>query len=66
MTSPYSIYIPIGITYKDYKVEYFAAYNDSGAGTCLCKAECFPKEYQQNLRPIKRRDISDKIIEIDT
>ena len=49
MTSPYSIYIPIGITYKDFKAEYFAAYIDSGSGSCLCKPDCFPQQYHQDL-----------------
>jgi hypothetical protein len=65
MTNPYSIYIPIGITYKDYKTEYFVAYINSGSGTCMCKADCFPKEYHQTLSPIKGRDISNQLIEID-
>ncbi|KAJ0435388.1 putative nucleotidyltransferase, Ribonuclease H [Helianthus annuus] len=51
MTSPKSIYIPIGITYKDYKAEYFAAYIDSGSGLCICKPDCFPKDYHEDLTP---------------
>lgn len=65
MTSPYSIYIPIGITYKDYKAEYFAAYIDSGSGSCLCKPDCFPNKYHQELPIIKGRDISNNLIEIN-
>lgn len=66
MTSPLSIYIPIGLTYKDYKVEYFAAYIDNGAGTCICKPECFPKEYHQQLKPTKGKDISNNILTLTT
>ena len=57
MTSPLSIYIPIGVTYKDYKAEYFAAYIDNGAGTCICRPECFPTEYHQQLRATKGLNI---------
>ena len=49
MTSQYSIYIPIGITYTDNKVEYFAGYVDSGSGTYLCKATYFPPQYHETL-----------------
>ena len=45
MTSPFSIYILIGLTYPDYKAEPFAAYIDSGSGICLSKPACFPEEY---------------------
>ena len=31
--SQYGIYIPIKIRCKDYKVDYFVAYTDSGSGT---------------------------------
>ena len=64
MTSPYSTYIPIGVTYKEYKAEHFTAYIDSGSGSCLCKKDCFPKEYHKDLIPIKGKDISNNIIEI--
>ena len=43
MTSPYSIYILIGLTNPDYKVENFAAYIDSGSSLCFAKDDCFPK-----------------------
>ena len=43
MTSPYSIYTLIGLTYHDYKVENFAAYIDSGSGLCFAKDDRFPK-----------------------
>ena len=49
MTSPFSIYILIGLTYPDYKVEPFAAYIDSGSGICLSKPACFPEEYHTDL-----------------
>lgn len=65
MTSPYSIYIPIGITYKDYKAEYFAAYIDCGAGICICKPDCYPKEYHQELRPHIGRGISKELVILD-
>ncbi|KAL5743979.1 hypothetical protein ACOSQ2_027095 [Xanthoceras sorbifolium] len=64
MTSPYSIYIPIGVTYKDYKAEYFAAYIDSGSGCCVSKPQCFPEKYHQDLPIIRGRDISNQLIEI--
>ena len=41
MTSPYSIYILIGLTYLDYKAKNFAASIDSGSGLCLAKEDCF-------------------------
>ena len=62
MTSQYSIYIPIGITYKDYKAEYFAAYIDSGSGTCLCKPTCFPQQYHETLPDRTGIDISNNPI----
>ena len=49
MTSPYSIYILIGLTYLDYKLENFAAYIDYGSGLCFAKEDCFPKQYHANL-----------------
>lgn len=66
MTSPYSIYIPIGITYKDYRAEYFAAYIDNGSGMCLCKPDCFPSTYKQDLLPQRGKDISDQLIILNT
>ena len=62
MTSPKSIYIPIGITYKDYKAEYFAAYIDSGSGLCICKPDCFPKEYHEDLTPCNGVSFSKTIV----
>lgn len=62
MTSRNSVYIPIGITYKDYKAEYFAAYMDSGAGICVCKPECYPKEYHQNLDTYRGISFNKEII----
>ena len=62
MTSPFSIYILIGLTYPDYKAEPFAAYIDSGSGLCLYKPDCFPPEYHENLPPIQGKDISNKYI----
>ena len=62
MTSPFSIYILIGLTYPDYKAEPFAAYIDSGSSLCLSKPDCFPLEYHENLLPIQGKDISNKDI----
>jgi len=62
MTSSKSIYIPIGITYKDYKAEYFAAYIDSGSGVCVCKPDCFPKEYHEDLEPCNGISFSKNIV----
>jgi hypothetical protein len=62
MTSPNSIYIPIGITYKDYKAEYFAAFIDSGSGLCICKPDCYPKEYHEDLTPCNGISISRDIV----
>ena len=62
MTSPKSIYIPIGITYKNYKAEYFAAYVDSGSGLCICKSECFPEEYHEDLIPCNGISFSKDIV----
>ena len=58
MTSPFSIYILIGITYLDYKAEPFAAYIDSGFGLCLSKPNCFPTEYHTDLPAIQGKYIS--------
>ena len=49
MTSPYSIYILIGLTYLDYKSENFVAYIDLGSGLCLAKEDCFLKQYHEIL-----------------
>ena len=64
MTSPNGIYIPIELTYKDYKAEYFVAYIDSGLGSCLCKWSCFPKKYTKKLKEIVGPDISNKPIHL--
>ena len=58
MTSSFSIYILIGITYPDYKVEPFATYIDSESGLCLSKSDCFPYAYHTNLPAIQGKDIS--------
>ena len=58
MTSPFSIYILIGITYTDYKAEPFAAYINSRSGLCLSKSDCFPIEYHTDLPAIQGKDIS--------
>ena len=62
MTSRSSVYIPMGITYKDYKAEYFAAYIDSGAGLCVCKPECYPKEYHQDLETYRGISFSKEVL----
>ena len=62
MTSPFSIYILIGLTYLDYKAEPFADYIDSGSGLCLPKPDCFPQEYHENLPSIHGKDISNNDI----
>ena len=62
MTSPFSIYILIGLTYPDYKAEPFAAYVDSGSGICLSKSACFPEEYHTDLPAIQGKDISNQNI----
>ena len=62
MTSPFSIYILIGITYLDYKTEPFAAYIDSESGLCLSKADCFLAKYHTDLPAIQGKDISDQNI----
>ena len=62
MTSPYSMYILIGLTYPDYKTENFTAYIDSGSGLCLAKEDCFPKQYHENLPCVQEKDISNDII----
>ena len=62
MTSPFSIYILIGLTYPDYKAEPFAAYIDFGSGLCLAKFDCFPPEYHATLPDIQGKDISNQDI----
>ena len=62
MTSPFSIYILIGITYLDYKTEPFAAYIDSESGLCLSKADCFLAKYHTDLPAIQGKDISNQNI----
>ena len=62
MTSPFSIYIVIGLTYPDYKAKPFAAYIDSGLGICLSKSACFPEEYHTDLPAIQGKDISNQNI----
>ena len=64
MTSPFSIYILIGLTYPDYKAEPFAAYVDSGSGICLSKSACFPEEYHTDLPAIQGKDISNQNINL--
>ena len=61
MTSPFSIYIFIGLTYLDYKVEPFAAYIDSGSKLCLSKSDCFPHDHT-DLPAIHGKDISNQNI----
>jgi len=58
------IYIPIGLTYPDYKVEYFATYIDSGLGTCLYKRTCFLENYIENMTSIIGLDISNNRIHL--
>ena len=62
MSSPFSIYILIGLTYPDYKAEPFAAYVDSGSSICLSKSACFPEEYHTDLPAIQGKDISNQNI----
>ena len=62
MTSPFSIYILIGLTYPDYKIEPFATYIDSSSGLCLSKLACFPDEYHMDLPAIQGKDISNQNI----
>lgn len=62
MTSPFSIYISVGMLYEKYKVEYFAAYIDSGAGICTTKRGVFLEELEENLNPIAGRDFSKRIL----
>ena len=62
MTSSFSIYILIGLTYFDYNVEPFAAYIDSGSSLCLSKPDFFPLKYHENLPPIQGKDISNEDI----
>ncbi|KAL0385885.1 UNVERIFIED_CONTAM: putative enzymatic polyprotein [Sesamum radiatum] len=62
MTSPFSIYISVGMLYDQYKIEYFAAYIDSGSGICTAKRGVFPKEAMETLPVIAGRDFSQKIL----
>ena len=62
MTSPFSIYILIGLTYPDYKAEPFVAYIDSSSELCLAKSDCFPPEYHATLPDIQGKDISNQDI----
>ena len=62
MSSPYSIYILIELTYPDYKAENFTTYIDSGSGLSFAKEDCFPKQYHENLPKVKGKDISNDII----
>ncbi|KAL0453803.1 UNVERIFIED_CONTAM: Enzymatic polyprotein [Sesamum latifolium] len=62
MTSPFSIYISVGMLYDQYKTEYFAAYIDSGSGICTAKPGVFPKEAMETLSIIAGRDFSQKIL----
>ena len=62
MTSPFSIYILIGLTYPDYKAEPFAAYIDYGSGFCLSKPDSFPAEYHIYLPAIQGKYISNQNI----
>ena len=62
MTSPFSIYILIGVTYPDYKAEPFAAYINFGSGLCLAKSDCFTPKYHEILPDIQGKDISNQDI----
>ena len=62
MTSPFSIYISVGMLYDQYKTEYFAAYIDSGSGICTAKPGVFPKEARETLPVIAGRNFSQKIL----
>ena len=62
MTSPFSIYIYVGMLYDQYKTEYFAAYIDSGSGICTAKPGVFPKKARETLPVIAGRDFSQKIL----
>ncbi|KAL0318718.1 UNVERIFIED_CONTAM: putative enzymatic polyprotein [Sesamum angustifolium] len=66
MTSPFSIYISVGMLYDQYKTEYFAAYIDSGSGICTAKPGVFPKEARETLPVIAGRDFSQKILILNT
>ena len=57
-TSPFSIYIPVGVLYEKYRAEYFAAYIDSRADICTAKRRVFPKEIEEELPQIIGRDFS--------
>ena len=60
MTSPFSIYITVGMIYEQYKAEYFAAYIDSGSGICTAKPGVFPSEAMEALPIIAGRDFHKK------
>ena len=62
MTSPYSIYILVGLTYPNYKAENFATYIDSRLGLCFAKEDCFPRQYHENLPSVRGKDISNDTI----
>ena len=62
MTSPFSIYISVGMLYDQYKTEYFAAYIDSRSGICTAKPGVFSKEARETLPVIAGRDFSQKIL----
>ena len=60
MTSPFSIYIFIGMLYDQYKIEYFVVYIDSGSGICTTKPGVFPKEAKETLPVITGRNFFTK------
>ena len=62
MTSPFSIYISVGMLYDQYKTKYFATYIDSGSGICTAKPGVFPKEARETLPVIAERDFSQKLL----
>ena len=62
MTSPFSIYILIGLTYPDYKAEPFATYIDSGSGICLSKLACLLMNIKQIYLQFKEKTFQIKIL----
>ncbi|KAL0345877.1 UNVERIFIED_CONTAM: hypothetical protein Sradi_4419000 [Sesamum radiatum] len=62
MTSPFSIYISVGMLYDPYKTEYFAAYIDSGSGICTAKPGVSLRKPMETLPVIAGRDFSQKIL----
>ena len=60
MTSPFSIYISVGMLYDQYKTEYFVTYIDSESGICTAKPGVFLKEARETLPVIPRRDFFTK------